>query len=122
MFVCTDIPTVGVKCCMAVTKSIPTDWRLVDERTVYDTTNQAHTSVLYAHDERNQRVRINRVQEPNKFGGWGFLVWTVGEHSDELGIVEDLDGAKELAREFMRTFDATPMPQGQCSPQRSSAR
>lgn len=97
---------------MAVTeaaskKVVPNHWHLREEYTAYDGfIDQEYPRVVYSHDDRNLLVRITRVQEPNKFGGWGFLVWTMGEHREELGIVESLDDAKDSALEFMREYES----------------
>lgn len=96
---------------MAVTETaseqaVPNQWHLKEECTVYDGfINQEYPRVVYSHDDCHLLVRITRVQEPNRFGGWGFLVWTVGEHREELGIVESFDDAKDSALEFMREYE-----------------
>ncbi|HET7324515.1 MAG TPA: hypothetical protein VFJ06_09300 [Halococcus sp.] len=92
---------------MAVVEAVPKNWHLKDEYTAYDGfIDQEYPRVVYSHDDRDLLVRITRVQEPDKFGGWGFLVWTTGEHREELGIVESLDDAKDSAIEFMRKYES----------------
>ncbi|WP_254544973.1 hypothetical protein [Halomarina pelagica] len=90
---------------MAIAETLPKNWHLEEEGVSYHGfIDQEYPRVVYSYDGGNLLVRINRVQEPNKFGGWGYLVWTAGEHSEELGIVEEFDDAKQLALEFMREY------------------
>lgn len=49
-------------------------------------------------------VRISNVQEPNSFGGWGYLVWTDQLTEGNLGLVETLNDAQEIAETYMREY------------------
>lgn len=81
----------------------PNEWMLDFERTVFDSfMNREYTRLRYIHPSTDQAIRINEVQEPDRFGGWGFLVWIRGSEEGELGLVGDIETAKELAFGFMR--------------------
>jgi len=67
-----------------------------------------YTTVTYEQEGTGQRVIINDVQEPNNFGGWGFLVRADGSDHGELGLIKDIGFARELAREFMEEYEAPP--------------
>jgi hypothetical protein len=63
--------------------------------------DREYTKIAYQNSNSPCQVFVSNVQEPNKFGGWGYLVWVRGLGGGELGLVEDLDTARELAMEYM---------------------
>ncbi|MFC7139835.1 hypothetical protein ACFQMA_08285 [Halosimplex aquaticum] len=67
--------------------------------------NREYTIVTYEHADTGRIVFINVVQEPNGFGGWGYLVRVDGYDYGELGLVEDVESARELAVEFMEEYE-----------------
>lgn len=72
------------------------------DRTVYDSfVDREYTRIGYRRTDGGQELRIFDVQEPNKFGGWGYLVVARGRVAKDLGLVESLEQARELAKEFM---------------------
>lgn len=85
---------------MAATKSVPRGWERQSELQYYDSfLEREYTRIAYSDGERT--VYISDVQEPNKFGGWGFLVRVQGGENRQLGLVEDLQDAREIAHEYM---------------------
>lgn len=82
--------------------ALPGEWEQRFERSHFDPRmDREYTTVAFVHPPTGQRVIINDVQEPNSFGGWGFLVHVTGPVHGELELVEDLQTAQEVAREFM---------------------
>ncbi|WP_367176239.1 hypothetical protein [Haloarcula rubripromontorii] len=94
---------------MAESVSLPAGWNCVTDLTRHDSfMDREYTTVTYEQEGTGQRVIITDVQEPNNFGGWGFLVQSDGSDYGELGLVEDIGSARELAREFMEEYEAPP--------------
>lgn len=86
------------------TEQVPSGWRLTTDATEDSVIEKAFTRIAYtASDGTVARIAI--VQEPNSFGGCGYLVWTIGSDAGELGLVETLDEAKELADDYMQTYE-----------------
>ncbi|WP_128906021.1 hypothetical protein [Halorubrum amylolyticum] len=86
--------------------TLPAGWDCVTEHTNYDSImDREYTTVAYEHADTGRKVFINDVQEPNSFGGWGYLVRADGPKYGELGLVEDIESAKELAMEFMNEYE-----------------
>lgn len=91
---------------MAESTSLPTGWNCVTEQTNYDPLmDREYTTVIYEHTDTGRKVFINDVQEPNSFGGWGYLVRADGSDYGELSLVEDIESARDLAMEFMREYE-----------------
>jgi hypothetical protein len=91
---------------MQESESLPEDWTAVMDRTEHQSfIDREYTTITYEHRETGRRVYVNDVQEPNSFGGWGYLVRADGRNHGKLGLVEDLESARELALEFMRTYE-----------------
>lgn len=88
----------------AQTEQVPSGWGLTTNVTEDSVIEKAFTRMAYTADDGTV-VRIATVQEPNSFGGWGYLIWTVGSDAGELGLVETLDEAKELADDYMQTYE-----------------
>lgn len=92
---------------MSVTTAIPDVWEIVLEETRFEGHNaREYTRIVYQHESGDQYVRISDVQEPNRFGGWGYLVRATGETADGLGLVEDLETAQDRAGAFMTAYDS----------------
>lgn len=87
----------------AQTASVPEGWTLVRDVTHKSRIDREYTRIAYATDDGTV-VRIATVQKPNSFGGWGYLVWTVGSGAGELGLVETLGEVTDLAAEYMRRY------------------
>lgn len=82
-------------------RPIPEGWDLVLENESYDSAmGREYTAIAYASQDETM-VRIVEVQEPNSFGGWGFLVWVPGTNGEKLGLVDSLDEAQDIAFSFM---------------------
>lgn len=82
--------------------ALPDGWDKQFEKTAYDSgMNREYTRIAYE-SEDGIIVRISDVQEPNSFDGWGYLVRTDELGSGPLGLVADIDDAKELAETYMR--------------------
>jgi len=91
---------------MAESVPQPAGWNCVTEQTRYDPRmDREYTTVTYEHADTGRKVFINDVQEPNGFGGWGYLVRVDGSDYGELGLVEDVESARELAVEFMDEYE-----------------
>jgi hypothetical protein len=91
---------------MQDSESLPEGWTAVTDRTEHQSfIDREYTTITFEHRETGRRVYVNDVQEPNSFGGWGYLVRADGRDHGELGLVEDLESARELAVEFMRTYE-----------------
>lgn len=91
---------------MAKSAQPPAGWQFVDENVTYDGfMEREFTTITYANSAGDTMLRIRDVQKPNKFGGWGYLVWTAGTVHRELGLVSDLDEAKEIASEYMHNTE-----------------
>jgi len=87
----------------AQTASVADGWTLARDAIHTSRIGREYTRIAYAADDGTV-VRIATVQEPNSFGGWGYLVWTVGSGAGELGLVETLGEATDLAAEYMRSY------------------
>lgn len=91
---------------MAQSVSVPTGWEvIVDRREHHQVVDREYTTLVYEHPSSKQRVIVNDVQEPNKFGGWGYLVHAQGGETGELDLVEDIETARDVALEFMKRYD-----------------
>lgn len=87
---------------MAESAALPDGWEQTLERSGFDPRmDREYTTVNFVHAPSGQKVIINDVQEPNGFGGWGYLVHVTGPEFGELDLVEDLSTAQEVAHEFM---------------------
>lgn len=85
--------------------TLPAGWDLDLDDTTYDShVEKAFTRIAYTATD-GTTVRIASVQEPNSVGGWGYLVWVATPSQAELGLVETLPEARELARSFMRNHE-----------------
>lgn len=85
--------------------TLPAGWNLDLEETTYDShVEMEFTRIAYTAAD-GTTVRIATVQEPNSFGGWGYLVWVGAPSRKELGLVETLPEAGELASSFMRDHE-----------------
>lgn len=81
------------------------EWELTIERSARDSfVGREYTTIVFAHSPTGQKVMINDVQEPNNFGGWGYLVHVTGPEYGELALVEDLQTAREVADNFMNSY------------------
>lgn len=91
---------------MAESAALPVGWSCVTEYTNHDPfMDREYTTIAYEHAETGRNVYINDVHEPNSFGGWGFLVRADGTEYGELGLVADIESARELAVEFMEAYE-----------------
>jgi hypothetical protein len=87
---------------MAQTNTTPNGWECTRDETRFDSRmDREYTKIAYQDSTASREVFVSNVQEPNKFGGWGYLVWVRGKGGGELGLVEDLDSARELAIDYM---------------------
>lgn len=87
---------------MAEAKPQPTGWNLAFETTAYQQfAERQYTRIRYDRSDGEGSVFVHDVQEPNSFGGWGYLVHASGTDGGTLGLVDDLEEATELAAEFM---------------------
>jgi hypothetical protein len=101
-FITTQRKRVG----MQESESLPAGWTSVTDRTKHQSfIDREYTTITFEHRETGRRVYVNDVQEPNSFGGWGYLVRADGHDHGELGLVGDLESARELALEFMRMYE-----------------
>jgi hypothetical protein len=91
---------------MSVTTAVPDVWEPVHDETRFERHNaREYTRIVYEHESDGQAVRISDVQEPNSFVGWRYLVRATGETTERLGVVGDLETAKERAHAFMTTYE-----------------
>lgn len=67
--------------------------------------DRGYTTVPYEHADIGRKVFINDVQEPNSFGGWGYLVRADAFDYGELDLVEDIESTRELAVEFIEEYE-----------------
>lgn len=82
--------------------TLPSGWEQTLERSHFDSfMDREYTTITFVHSPTGRKVIINDVQEPNSFGGWGYLVHVTDPKYGELGLVEDLQTARELAHEFI---------------------
>ncbi|MFT4922954.1 MAG: hypothetical protein ACI8XM_002174 [Haloarculaceae archaeon] len=89
---------------MPETLALPSGWTQSVDRSTYDRfMDREYTTVIFEHASTNRRVMVNEVQEPNNFGGWGYLVHVTDPTQGELGLVNDLETAVGLAEEFMES-------------------
>ncbi|MFB6202451.1 MAG: hypothetical protein ABEI98_10635 [Halorhabdus sp.] len=87
---------------MPETVSLPGKWEQRLERTESDSVmDREYTTLSFVHPPTEQTVIINEVQEPNSFGGWGYLVHVPDPQYGELDLVDDLRTARDIALEFM---------------------
>lgn len=94
---------------MITDQNLPDGWVASSESEEYDQMmDREFESVVFEREDGEVEVRINEVQEPKDFEGWGYQV--VVEHGTEddddtseakLGIFEDLDEARETAINHM---------------------
>jgi hypothetical protein len=81
---------------------LPDGWEQTLDRSNFDSfMDREYTTVTFVHSPTERKVIINDVQEPNGFGGWGYLIHVTDSEYGELGLVEDLQTAREIAHEFM---------------------
>lgn len=81
---------------------LPDGWtERFEETTYHDHMDREYTKVAYE-SEDGTTVHVSDVQEPNSFGGWGYLIRTDEPGKGSLGLVESLDEAKEVAYSYMR--------------------
>jgi len=91
---------------MQESEPLPAGWISITDRTKHQSfIDREYTTITFEHRDTGRRVYVNDVQEPNSFGGWGYLVRADGRDHGELGLVEDLESARELAVKFMRTYE-----------------
>lgn len=89
---------------MPETLALPGGWEQTFERAAYDRCmDREYTTLIFEQDSTDREVVVNEVQEPNSFGGWGYLVHVTDPRHGELGIVDDLEAARELAMDFMES-------------------
>jgi hypothetical protein len=87
---------------MAEAKPQPRGWNLAFESTTYqEFAERQYTRIRYDRSDGEGSVFVHDVQEPNSYGGWGYLVHATGTDGGNLGLVDDLEAAKDLAAEFM---------------------
>jgi len=80
----------------------PGEWERSLEQSEFDSfMNREYTKIVFTHSPTERKLMINDVQEPNSFGGWGYLIHVNSPEHGELGLVEDLQTAKEIALDFM---------------------
>jgi hypothetical protein len=90
---------------MVETHSLPAGWDCVTETVEYEPfMDREYTTIIYEYGSSDLRVFINDVQEPNSFGGWGYLVHANDITHGDLGLVEDIESATELAIELMEEY------------------
>lgn len=88
---------------MAQASSLPDGWQCTRDKTRYHSfMDREYTKIAYENSESGQEILISDVQEPNSFGGWGYLVRVLGPDGGELGLVEDVETARELAIDYMQ--------------------
>jgi hypothetical protein len=89
---------------MPETLALPSGWTQTVGRSTYDRfMDREYTTVIFEHASTDRRVTVNEVQEPNSFGGWGYLVHVSDPTHGELGLVDDLETAVGLAEQFMES-------------------
>lgn len=87
-------------------RSLPAGWSLESEETTYDRMmGRDYTTVIYREENTGLAVRINEVLEP-KANSWGYHVHHSGRNGD-LGVVKDLNTAKQTALTFMSEYGAS---------------
>ncbi|MFB6075483.1 MAG: hypothetical protein ABEJ89_10765 [Haloarculaceae archaeon] len=87
---------------MSASEAPPGEWTRTIDRSTFDSfMDREYTTVAFVHSPTGQQVIINEVQEPNDFGGWGYLVHVTDSTDGDLALVEDSRAAREIAREFM---------------------
>lgn len=95
---------------MITDENLPDGWVAVSRRTEYDQwMDREMDSVTFATEDETRAVRINEVEEPKEFEGWGYQVSvdrgrtadTTGK-TEDLGVFEDLDEAGSAALGYMR--------------------
>lgn len=92
---------------MAHQAVLPAGWSIVVDRCEHDSVmNRDYTTLVYEHPSTNQRVYVNEVQEYNTLGGWGYRIHVHGAENGELDLVEDAETAREIAHEFMNSYDS----------------
>ncbi|WP_137285761.1 hypothetical protein [Halorussus salinisoli] len=84
--------------------TVPEGWQLARDATYDSIMEREFTRITYTASDGTV-VRIATVQGSNSLGGWGYVVWTVGSDAGELGLVEMLDEATELADAYMQTYE-----------------
>jgi len=88
---------------MAQATPVPDGWQCTrDEARYHSFMDREYTTIAYEDAESNRKILISDVQEPNSFGGWGYLVRVLGPDGGQLGLVEDVETARELALDYMR--------------------
>lgn len=96
----TDIPTQQTT--MPESVALPGGWERTLERSDFNSfMDREYTTVVFSHSPTGRRVIINDVQEPNDFGGWGYLVHVTDPEYGVLALVEDLPAARTVAHEFI---------------------
>lgn len=93
---------------MITDENLPAGWTASSRRESFDEMMQrAYESVRFEREDDGAVLRIHEVEEPDDFGGWGFLV-TVDRNAreTELGVFEDLDQARHRAMEYMADHPA----------------
>lgn len=96
---------------MITDQNLPEGWVAGSEREEYDQVmDREFESVLFEREDGDAKVRINEVQEPKDFEGWGYQVVVDhdtdddnGPHEEKLGIFEDIDQARETAIDHMES-------------------
>lgn len=87
---------------MGPPKALPGDWeQSVDNTEFSSVVGRAYTTEVFTHPAVEWRIIVNEVQEPNSFGGWGYLVHVTDTRHGDLGLVDDLETARERAVDFM---------------------
>jgi len=82
----------------------PSGWTVDRDDTTYDEFVEMEFTRLAYTASDGTTVRITDVQEPNSFGGWGYLIRTDDPTESDIGLVETLDEAKTIAESFMRSY------------------
>ncbi|MFW6448008.1 MAG: hypothetical protein ACOC0X_00545 [Halobacteriota archaeon] len=82
--------------------ALPQPWELMYDRIDHDSVmGRDYTRIGYHRTDRGQVLRIFDVQDPHRFGGWGYVVLARGPVDETFGPVKTVEEAKDLALEFM---------------------
>lgn len=98
---------------MITDQNLPDGWIASSESEPFDQMmDREFESVLFEHENGDAEIRINEVQEPKDFEGWGYQVTVEhglnddsGTSEEKLGVFEDLDEARATAIDQMDEFE-----------------
>lgn len=86
---------------MSKAVSLPGEWEQQFDRVESDSfVDREYTTPVSVHSATGRRVVVSDVQEPNGFEGWRYLVQVLDPQYGELGLVDDLGTARDVAFDF----------------------